>query len=404
MRHPNDPALPRLGLLLDLNAMSPILERSLASRVRIQMIRLARIAYKPGVRAVVHYEVTVDGLPENAVAFAQPGRDLAARARRPDFLRIARDVDGRSPARTPLVYDADADALLTWLPLDPRLPALIAPPHRLARRLALAGLQVPVPYTEPTIVPESYKPGTRIVLRLGRHVLKAYGRERQFQRGVTGLRLASATPLRTPRAQTSIPGLRLTAQSFVDGSTPTAEEAAAVAGELVRRLQTARIRPARRMSPELVLALAAEKATLTAHLLPELAPRVSRLIGRLKQAIPVAPELVPAHGDFDADQLVDVDGGEPVVLDFDDICLAAPALDLVTYMADVVRGRCEDKDALAVVRKQLLGGYGARPPALDWHLAAVVLARSAHAFQRADPSWEERVRGMVRTAEDVLAA
>ena len=404
MRSPHDSALPRLDLLLDPDAMAPLLERSLARPARIEAVRLARIAYKPGVRAVVHYEVGVDGRAENAVAFAQAGRDLAARARRPDLLRMARDVDGRSPARTPLVYDADADALLTWLPLDPRLPALTAPPHRLAHQLALTGLHVPAPFTEPTIVPTSYKPGTRIVLRLGRHVLKAYGAERAFRRGVTGLRLASTTPLRVPREEACIPGLRLTVQSVVDGSTPTPVAAATTAGALVERLQKARVAASRRTSPGLVLALAVEKASLTAHLLPGLAPRLSLLVRTLAQATPPALGLVPAHGDFDADQLVDVDGGEPVVLDFDDMCLAAPALDLATYLADVVRGSEEDLGALTAVREPLLAGYGACPPALDWYVAAVVVARSAHAFQRADAVWEERLHGMVRTAEAVLAA
>jgi Phosphotransferase enzyme family len=403
MRAPRDPALPRLGLLLDPDAMAPLLERSLGRPARLGPTRIARIAYKPGVRAVVHYEVAVDGRAENAVAFAQPGRGLAGRARRPDFLRLARRVDGRSPAGNPVTYDADADALFTWLPLDSGLPALAEPPHRLAERLARAGVGVAGAAAEPTIVPESYKPGARIVLRLGRHVLKAYGDERSYERGVTGLRLDGFVPLRTPRLEACFRDLRLTVQSAAEGSAPAPEEAATPAGALVRRLQAARVVPPRVADPEALLALAAEKAALAARTVPELAPRLTRLLGRLQRAMPRASGLVPAHGDFDADQLLQADGGEPVVLDFDDVCLAAPALDLATYLADVVRGRDEDRERLATVREPLLAGYGACPPGLDWHVAVVVVARALHAFQRAEPDWPARAEGMVRTAGEMLA-
>jgi Phosphotransferase enzyme family len=401
VRIPDDPALPRLGVLLGPEAMAPVLDRSLGRHARVGAIRIARIAYKPGVRAVVHYEVTVDGRTENAVAFAQARSDLAARARRPDLLALARRVDGRSPAADPVAYDADADALLTWLPLDPALPALAEPPARLAERLARAGLDRPD--VEPAIVPESYKPGGRIVLRLGRHVLKAYGAERGYERGVTGLRLAASMPLRTARAEACFADLRLTVQSAVDGSAPKPEAAAATAGALVRRLQAASMSPPSSAGSELFMALAAEKAALTARILPELAPRLTRLLERLQETLPRPGELLPAHGDFDADQLLEVGDGEPVVIDFDDVCLAPAALDLATYLADVVRGRDGDRDALEAIREALFTGYGAPPPALDWHLAAVVVARSAHPFQRAVRGWAERAESMLRTAEEALA-
>jgi Ser/Thr protein kinase RdoA (MazF antagonist) len=113
---------------------------------------------------------------------------------------------------------------------------------------------------------------------------------------------------------------------------------------------------------------------------------------------------VPAHGDFDADQLLQAKDGELVVLDLDDVCLAAPALDLATYLADVVRGRGGDVSAIEAVCGPLLAGYGVRPPALEWYLAAVVLIRAPHPFHRFAPAWPQRVEGMVETAERVLAA
>lgn len=403
MNVPRDAALPRLGLLLDPVEMTPVLGRSLGRPAEVGPARMARIAYKPGARAVVHYEVPVDGRTENVVAFAQAGRDLAARARRAPLRALAARVNGRSPAATPVVYDAEAGALLTWLPLDPRLPALAEPPSRLAGRLARAALETAAPGAGPTIVPQSYQPRVRVVLRLGRHVLKAYGDERAYERGLTGLRLASSTPLRTPRLEAGFGDLRLTVQSAVDGSAPAPVAAAGTAGELVRRLQAARIAPTRAATPEHLLAVAEEKAALAARLLPELEPRLGRLLERLRRSLPGNGALVPAHGDFDADQLLCRGECEPVVLDFDDVCLAAPALDLATYLADVVRGHERDRRRLAAVREALLTGYGACPPTLDWHLAAIVVARAVRSFRRAEHAWAERAEGMVRTAEEVLA-
>src|SRR6185312_2624745 len=51
---------------------------------------------------------------------------------------------------------------------------------------------------------------------------------------------------------------------------------------------------------------------------------------------------------------------------------------------DVVRGRAADGERLAAV----LDGFGARPPAFDWYLAAAILARAAHPFQRLVDGYE----------------
>jgi Phosphotransferase enzyme family len=390
VRAPLDAALPRLGALLDPDAMAPVLERSLGRAAELGHPRVARVAYKPGVRAVVHYEVSVDGREEHAVAFAQAGRDLAARARRPALLAASQRVNGRSPAAIPLGYDSEADALVTWLPFDRRLPALVEQPERLAARLGL-------PASDVTVVPESYQPGSRIVLRLGGNVLKAYGDERAYERGVAGLRLAASSPLSTPRPGRCLRDLRVTSQAAVEGSSPTPAAAATVAGMLVRRLQASSLSPARLATPDYLLALAHEKAAIASRALPELAPRLRRAVAVLRRTAPAVTELVPAHGDFDADQLLDAGEGEPVVIDFDDACLAASALDLATYLADIVQS-----DGDEAVREQLLGGYGSEPKALDWHLAAVVVARTLHALRHGRDDWPERAEGMVAAAEEVL--
>jgi len=379
---PSDSELPYAGALLEPETMAPLLELSLGRPGRLEHVRVARVGYKPGLRIHVHYEAVVDGLVENAVATCHAGRDLAAVAGRPALLELAQRVNGRSPAATPIVHEPAVDALLTWLPLDPRLPALAEP------------------LSETTIVPESYCPGSRITLSRGRQILKAYGKQRSYERAVAGLRMAAASPLRAPELKGCFSEIRLTVQTALDGVTPSPDTAAGRAGALIRRLQAAAVTPPRVFGPNSLLALAEDKAGLAARIVPGLEPRLAKLLERLRQRVPPTSDLVPAHGDFDADQLVETENGDHVVLDFDDACLAPAALDHATFLADVVLR----EEEIETVRVLLLDGYGTVPPFLDWHLAAVLLTRAPHPFQRLVPAWPERVKEIVCAAEEVLAA
>jgi ABC-type sulfate/molybdate transport systems ATPase subunit len=387
-----DPALPQLERLLDADAMHPVLARSLTRDADLGEVSVRRVVYKPHELAAVHYRATVDREWHDAVATTIAGVDLAARARKPHYAGLARRASRRSPAAEPLRYDADARVLVTWLPFDPRLPAL-AEGGELARRLGGSG--------EPVLI--GYKPRARAVLRAGDHVLKAYGSDREFDAALAGLVTASReSPLPTADFAAADRELRLTAQRSVDGELPdSAAAVAAWAGTLVATLQRAPLRSLAAAPPQRQLEAAMRKAAVIGAVLPELRPRLRALVRRLAAAMPPAATAVPAHGDFHADQLL-LSGGEIAVIDFDQMCLAAPALDLATYAADVVRGRPGDLETVAAVLERLLDGYGGRPEALDWHVTAAVLGRAAHPFQRQLRDWPERVEAMVAAAEASL--
>jgi aminoglycoside phosphotransferase (APT) family kinase protein len=136
--------------------------------------------------------------------------------------------------------------------------------------------------------------------------------------------------------------------------------------------------------------------------LPELGPRLDALVRGLTAALPPAGHAVPSHGDYHVDQLL-LTGDGSAVIDFDQMCLAAPALDLATYAADVVRGRDSDLAAVDEVLDGLLAGYGERPEALGWHLRAAILGRVAQPFHRQFPAWPDRVDAMLRAAEEARA-
>jgi ABC-type multidrug transport system fused ATPase/permease subunit len=369
---PPDPALPQLNRLLDTEAMRPVLEQSLSRDAQLEELRVARVAYKPRRRVAVHFQARVDGRRADAVARAVAGENGNA-----------------------------LGARVSWLPFDPGLPVLLEPPEKLVDRLRAHGLELPGG-VEPRIL--GYKPGARVVLRLGDHVLKGYGKQGQFERALAGLTASSELEsIPTARYEAAFSELRLIVQSAVDGSVPdSAVEAAEAAGHVVSRLHREAVGPLCRVGHASLLKDARRRAGLVTTIVPELDKRVGRLLDRLEATAPTGDRLVPTHGDFHVDQLLRV-GNEHVVIDFDGMCLAAPALDLATYLADVVRGRGGDRQRIDEVREPLLAGYGAHPPGLDWYLAAVVLLRAPHPFHRFTPAWPERVDGMVRTAEEVLA-
>jgi hypothetical protein len=292
----------------------------------------------------------------------------------------------------------DADALLTWLPLDLGLPALAEAPRQLARRLANAGVRVAVTPAEPRRL--SYKPGRRAVLRLDEHVLKIYGSARQFAAAAAALRAGSALPeVATPACEAVLPSLRLTVQAAIDGAPVPGLEVAAEAGALLRRLQLADVPSLLTVPRDVQLAAASRKAALIGAVVPGLARRVGALFHRLRRSAPPAARLVPAHGDFHAGQLLRA-GGALHVLDLDSICLGTPALDLAEYAAGATEAGLETGIAAL---EALVDGYGARPDALDWELAVAILVRASHPFHRALPAWRDRLEQMIGAAEEILA-
>jgi ATP-binding cassette, subfamily B, bacterial len=396
---PLDPALPQLTRLLEPDAMLPVLAASLGDDHAIAELRVGRVSYKPRRRVAVHFRALVNGRRHDAVARASTKEDELTTVVPRD---LAEEVNGRSPTTTPVVYDHELGAVVSWLPFDDALPALVEPPHRLVRRLRRSGLEIPGGAEDPHLL--GYKPGARVVLRVGDHVLKGYGKDRQFARARDGLTVSSALDsIPTSRYEASFPELRLTVQSAVDGAVPDAAvDAAEEAGSLASWLQQASVRPPAEVGTSRILAVASRRAALVEAIVPELWQRVRALLAALREESPNGHPLVPAHGDFHVDQLLRV-RGELVVVDFDEMCLSSPAFDLATYLADVVRGRGDDLAAIEAVRGPLLAGYGGCPPALDWHLAAAVLMRAPHPFHRLTPAWPERVAGIVGVSEAVLA-
>jgi ATP-binding cassette, subfamily B, bacterial len=396
----SDPELPQARVMLDPDAVAPVLARSFDGRAPLD-VRVRYLRYKPGTNLVVHYNVAANGERQDAIGMIVSGRALARRAVKPENVALARRVDTRVAAATPLAYHEDVGCLVQWYPLDLSLPALAIPPAELRLLLDAAGLPVEPSDEEPGRL--AYKPRRRVVLRLDGHVVKIYAREREFERALIGQRAASRLPsLIAPRLETVLPDRLVTVQSLLRGrAVPDAASVAADAGALLATLHASQPSGMRVFGPEAQLEAARASARLVGTIAPELRPRLEAVIASLAEAIPRNGALVPSHGDFNARQLLVCDGGLGAT-DFDEFCLAAPALDPATYAAYLVYGRPDDLDAALAALDELVAGYRERPPHLSWYLATMILRRAARPFRYFEADWRPRVKEMVAAAEGAL--
>jgi aminoglycoside phosphotransferase (APT) family kinase protein len=399
---PRDAAVPALPALLDAEAMAGVLERSLRPGARVDDVRVSTVDYRPGTGATIAYAVDVDGRRHVAVAAAgSPGGAEAARV--PARVAIARTLGGAAPVARPLTYDAGLGALVHWYPLDLAMPVLAKPRAELVRLVARAG--VPAEPTAGDAETLLYRPGQRAVLRLGRVVLKAYADDAAFRAGVEGLRVAAGLGLPGgPRLHGAFAELRLTVQPALAG-TPVprtrAHEVAPTAGAMLRVLHDAAVPGLPVAGPERLLTAAAASAALVGAVAPGLGRRAFDLLARLEEHLPAPAGLVPCHGDFNVSQFLELDGAL-AVLDFDEACLAAPALDVAAYAANSVGGREGDLDRARAALDALLEGYGPRPEALGWHLAATLLRRAPSPFRLHKRRWPQRMQRILGAAEEAL--
>jgi thiamine kinase-like enzyme len=136
---------------------------------------------------------------------------------------------------------------------------------------------------------------------------------------------------------------------------------------------------------------------------PELERKLAALVSRLEDRAPTTRALVPSHGDFSIRQLLQTEAGLAVI-DPDGACLAPPALDIAAFAARRVRGQTADLGSAVDVLDALVSGYGTRPPALKWYLAASVLIRADAPFVRLEDDWPARVAEIVDVAKSALQA
>ncbi len=398
---PPDVALPQMSVLLDPAAMAGVLQRELGEGAPTPEVAVRYLRYKPRKSLVVHYDVkTSDGLFD-AVAIIAARRDLSSWAREPEYRRLAKMVNGRAPALRPMSYEPQLEALIQWLPLDISMPALAEDPDQLRLRLQSAGVEIAASGGRLRLL--AYKPRRRAVLELDEHVVKIYAGEAEFAGAVTGLESSVRIPgVTVPRREAVLPALQLTCQELLRGQPPRdGTRCSEAAGGVLALLHRARTGGLGSFTHVDQLKAAAGSIGSVVAVVPELEDRLRVLLRTLEQTLPDASSLVPAHGDYHARQLIET-GSELAVIDFDEMCAAAPALDIASFAAHAVNGGEGDLTVAAAAVEGLVQGYGVRPNALSWYLCTSILRRAPFPFRLMEPSWALRIERMVVDAEEAL--
>jgi hypothetical protein len=400
---PSDERLPQVAVLLDADAMGGTLARSLGRDDVLAAVDVRYIRYRPGKNVCVHYVVDVDGVEQHAVAMASSKHDLSLDAADPTYEGRIALVAGRAPAARPLLYDAEARALLQWLPFDIDMPALAEPASALRERLAACGVEIPVDRAELTML--QYRPRRRVALRLGDHVVKVYRYERDFADGIAGLEAARRLDgLRTAQGEAVVDDLRLTLQEWLPGEPPARRaEFAREAGEVLRELHAHDPGGLEPLLPSQRLDAASTAVEFVATIAPGLAQRARAVLRELEQRAPdlAGAALVTSHGDFHGGQLLELAGG-PALIDLDLLGSAPAALDLANYAGHLIPRDAPDLAAALTVLESLVEGYGSRPPWLEWYLAASILRRSRVPFRNFERDWPEQTECLVAAAEAAL--
>jgi phosphotransferase family enzyme len=401
-RRPLPPADSRLGQLHDLlnvEVMAEVFAGTLDPATRISDLRVRSVAYRPGAACTVAYRASVGDRQYVVVANADSRRRAMGATRSPASMAAARAGGSRSIAASPLSYDARVRAVLQWYPVDLGLPVLARSALELRRLAGSASASAAEPETL------MYRPGERAVLRLDGLILKAYADEVAFRAGVRGLCVARLADTRgSPPLRRAVPDVRLTVQTAVAGRPVEREQAvefAPRAGALLRALHDAEVPSLSSVPPASPLAAATRSAALVVALAPPVAARVRALLARLRRDTPPTTPTVVSHGDFNVSQLLDV-GDHLVVVDFDEVCRAAPALDVAAYAANLVSGRPGDLEHAFEALEATISGYGHRPEHLRWHLAATLLRRAPSPFRLQKKDWPDRIAAIVSAAEAVL--
>jgi Ser/Thr protein kinase RdoA (MazF antagonist) len=241
------------------------------------------------------------------------------------------------------------------------------------------------------------------VLRLDGHVAKIYADEREFAAARAAIEAAQRlNGVAAPVAEATLERLQLVCEAMIPGTQPNPKgDAAAASGSLLAALHRSRADDLRRFSTveQYRAAMATTDAVL--NVAPELADQVQAVLATLELTLPEIEELVPAHANFHAGQLLEVEGALAVI-DFDHLCAAPAALDLSTYAARLVNGNDEDLSAAAAALDDLVEGYGSRPRGLSWYLATSILRRTQVPFTSLWPHWSVRTQKMVDAAEEAL--
>lgn len=390
----DDPGLPALGTLLGEDARLVLDAAVQATGARIVECTVRQVAYRPGRSVTVEYQAVVDrhGSPRVTSSF------------------VARS-GGALPDAVALVEGDDFVVGVWRYPDDPELPGLAVVADPDGARALLDSLDAPPGPVR--VRRRSYRPGRRAVLEL------VTPRSRVFVKVVRPDRVESLQAIHR-QASTSMTIPRSLGWSAGDGIVVLE----AMQGRTIRTLLEKRrgnlpsppmleavldrLPPPPGSSPAAVspslVARAARHAELLRTIVPDIAPRLDRVLERLPD-VP-ADEAIPVHGDFHSAQLLVRDGRVSGLIDVDTLRMGRRQEDLGRFVAHLSALRIAGKvgstaDAYrdAVVERF---GRAVAPSQLGAEVAVSLLAYAGGPFRVQEPGWWAGTTRRVDVAEEWL--
>lgn len=442
---PHDPALPALGALFPGDGAPQFIADALGDLTRRHIdpeaVQVPYVRYRPGKSCVLLWSYE-DETGEPILASGRLFRNQRADkllANRGNLRLIDAATALRRGNGLPYRHFPEHRLLLQLFPLDLRLPKLVlaADPAWLSERLAANGLR---PSANAIIAtPVSYKPWRRCVYR---YDVGANGERKSYyaklfrdDRGeellgwhhaVSSSLSASYTPWTIPTAVGYIPEARMLLFDAIDDVVkvrtllrPSLKDAGTkqklltyicAAAEGLEAFQRSTIDNLPSQTPRELVDAFREDCLGIATVAPELAGAATSVLDKLESTARVFPAetLVPTHGAFRHDQLLDADG-HLIVLDLDTICFSGASADAGNFLGylDLTAGRRPrlqpiiDDCARAFV--ETLEDVGLTSPQwVAWYRAAAHVKKGLRSFFSLQPRWPETAQRMLSLAEVTL--
>jgi hypothetical protein len=444
-RIPHDPALPALGQIFAEQGAAPFVAQALRQltgrQVEPAAVQVPYVRYRPGKSCVVLWsceDATGAPLLASGRLFhnERAGKLLANSANR-RLIAAATALLGGDNA--PYRYFPEEKLLAQVFPLDLRLPKLVlaADEAWLGGRLAINGSK-----SQSRVVsakPVSYKPWRRCVYR---YDVEAAGERKSYyaklfrddrgeelldsHRAVSASLSASHAPWTIPTAAGYLPEARMLLFDAIDDVVkvrallrPSLKDAAtkqkllgyiSTAAEGLVAFQRSPIDNLPSQTPQVLIDAFRDYCAGIATVAPEFAAAATRLLDQLESASRVFPAepLVPTHGAFRHDQLLDA-SGRLIVLDLDTICSSGESADAGNFLGyldltAVRRPRLQpiiDECARTFAGKLRDVGL-ASPHWVAWYRAAAHVKKGLRSFFSLEPNWPETAQRMLALAEATL--
>ncbi len=398
-----EPALPALGLLLDIPALLDFL-RHLFPHLVLDALSSTYLRYKPGKSCVAGFDLSVNGAPTWLTFTARP-KDAADKLAK---VTQKQGIDG--PFGLGRLLFPELALSMACFPNDPQLKRLWRVASAEAQGPLLAKLGLP---GDATIIPLRYRPGRRFVAQI-RHqdrpvaVLKLHSAE-SYERALDAAQyFTSSGALKIPDFLSCSDRHGAVVCRWASGVAAQATpENARQIGCALASLHRQPVTGLRHLSLGEQQASARFMAADIGALRPDLGNRARVLADAIASALDTAAEPVALHGDCHLEQFL-LRGTDTICVDLDEAACGPAAWDLGNMLAHLIADGLP-KTACDAFRDALVDGYLAQGVSvsmrdLDAQMALGLLRLATRPFRERQADWPTAIAAILALAEALCPA